>query len=182
MARFDQTGDTFLELAIRAMLPASSVSTLELHETPYAISKKALRDSNEKIGALYKKPPVEVLYEQKKDPVSIVRLALMMTLAAEFLNDLKKPPLYINSDIGPAKTQRPAIFVCTNFDCGVGDTVVVVGPDHGAQSFNCVSSAVICWASLDKRAQDLFKAVVEPELLDAGSVFKRLVELETDLV
>ena len=177
MARFDQTGDMFLELAIRAMLPASCVATLESHETPYAASKHSLSESNEKIGALYKVAPGDVLRKHKDDCFSITRLALMMTLAAEYLNEVKKPPLYINSDIGPAKNESPAIFVCTNYDCGVGDTVVVVAPDRAAQSFTCVTSAVLAWAAADRRATELYNAVAAPESLDAGSVFKRLADL-----
>ena len=174
MSRFDQTGDTFLLLAIRAMLPAQSVATLEEGETPYLISKTSLRDSNERIGALYKVAPADVLRAHQHDSLSYVRLALMMTVAAEYLPLIKKPPLYINSDIGPAKDESPAIFMCNNYDCGAGDTIVLVAPGCEPMRFNCVSSAVLTWASFDRRASDLYYAVVDPGRLDPSSVFARI--------
>ena len=174
MSRFDQTGDTFLLLAIRGMLPAQSVTTLEVGETPYLISKTSLRDSNERIGALYKQPPADVLRAHLHDPMSSARLALMMTIAAEYLPRIKVPPLYINSDIGPSKDVSPAIFMCNNYDCGAGDTVVLVAPGTHPLRFNCVSSAVLTWASMDKRASDLYYAVVDPGRLDPSSVFARI--------
>lgn len=174
VSRFDQTGDTFLVLAIRAMMPAQAVSTLEDLETPYAISKTAIVDSNETIGALFRKPPAAVLKEHADDVMSATKLCLMMTIATEYLTHLKTPPLYINSDIGPANETSPAIFLCSDFNCGVNDTVVVVAPDCDAMSFNCVASAMLMWASLDPRAKDLYTAVTQPEMLDPNSVFRRI--------
>lgn len=174
MSRFDQTGDTFLLLAIRAMLPAQSVATLEKGETPYLLSKTSLRDSNARVGALYKQPPADVLRAHLHDPMSSTRLALMMTVAAEYLPRVKIPPLYINSDIGPSKDESPAIFMCTNYDCGAGDTVVLVAPGSPPLRFNCVSSAVLTWASMDARASDLYYAVADPGRLDPSSVFARI--------
>jgi len=175
MCRFDRTGDTYLITAIRAMLPSSVVASLEIGETPYAASKHGMKDSNERIGALYKCSPVEVLADLKDTPFSMSRLSMMMALAAEYLPLLEsKPPLFINTDIGPAHAEKHAIFVCTNFDCGdMGDTVVVISP-HGAESFTCVSTAVLAWAQSDPRAHELYRAVTDPDSLDPASVFRRV--------
>ena len=169
---------TFLLLAIRAMLPANAVATLEIEETPYAISKTAIRDSNEAIGALFKVAPAQVLANNLKNPMCATRLSLMMAIATEYLPKLEAPPLYINSDIGPARDQTPAIFVCANFDCGMGDTIVVVAPGQEPKSFTCATSAVIAWAQSDPRATDLFTAATQPHLLDPGSVFRRITAPE----
>lgn len=178
MCRFDRTGDIFLVTAIRAMLPSSAVAALEIGETPYEISKSALDDSNAKIGALFKRSPTEVLESLSGAQFSTTKLCLMMAIAAEYLPLLGgEPPLYINTDIGPAAHCAHAIFVCDNFDCGAGDTIVVVGTG-GPKSFTCVSTALAFWAESDPRAVDLHIAITRPESLDPASVFRRTASSE----
>jgi hypothetical protein len=178
MCRFDRTGDIFLVTAIRAMLPSSAVASLEVGETPYAISKHALEDSNTRIGSLFRRSPVEVLESLAASVFSTTKLCLMMAVAAEYLPRLAgAPPLYVNGDIGPAGGASNAIFVCDNFDCGAGDTIVVACPGN-PQSFTCVSTALAFWAQTDPRAADLHLALTAPETLDPASVFRRILSLE----
>jgi hypothetical protein len=171
--QFDRTGDYFILTAARSMMPAAAVAGLESDETPYAASFAALPDSNRRIGELFRQPPAAVLEQHAGNALSSVRLALMVAVACEYLPEIPAPPLYFNSDMGPAAHERPALFGCDNFDCGIGDTVVLMTATETA-AFHCVSSAVMGWLHADPRAQELLLAVVSPEQLNPASVFARL--------
>jgi hypothetical protein len=173
MCRFDRTGDAFLLSAARAMLPSAAVSSLAASDTPYAISRTRLPDSNSKIGGLFREPPAELLERHASDSISPIRLSLMMALAAEYIPALGRvPPLFINSDIGPAHT-LPAIYLCTHFDCGAGDAIIVATGTNRI-AYRCVTSAVLAWAAIDPSAHELYAAIVNPAALDPTSVFARL--------
>jgi hypothetical protein len=170
--QFDRTGDFFLITSTRSMLPAAAVGSLAVDDTPYAVSFEALEDSNQRIGELFRQTPAHVLEQHAANPLSSVRLCLMMTVACEYLPLVPSPPIFFNGDIGTA-LERPAVFACDNFDCGFGD-IIVVAADDGLQAFHCVSSAVMHWLHHDPRAHELLLAVVQPEALNPASVFARV--------
>ena len=174
MCRFDRTGDAFLLLTARALLPVASVCTLEDGETPYAISRTDLAGSNDRIGGLFREPPGDLLDRHQRDLMSPVRLSLMMALAAEYLPKIGcAPPLFINSDIGPANTGMPEVYMCIGFDCGEGDTIVVAAGGSKV-SYTCATSAVLAWVAADPRCAELHAAVTDPSALEPTSVFSRL--------
>jgi hypothetical protein len=173
MCRFDRTGDQFLLIAVRGLLPASVVSLLAIDETPYASCKLGLPDANEVVGCLFRTAPMDLLMLHINDPISATRLGLMMAIATEYLPQLKAHiPFYMNSDIGPA-TERPALFMCSNFDCGAGDTITLAC--DAPATYTCASSAVVAWARTDPRAYELWLAISNPGALDPTGVFARMM-------